>query len=100
MAVPYRRLYCISLVLAVRERCSKRLCVETASIPAATLRAPLDRPLHRLYVGRTDRHFPYSEAVFACFPHPSVCLHGPLQSRPLGRKEQVDYIEVWFQGTD
>lgn len=64
--------------------------METASIPAATLRAPLDRPLHRLYVGQTDTS-PYTQAVFACFPHPSVFLHGPLQSRPLGRKEQVDY---------
>jgi hypothetical protein len=63
--------------------------VETASIPAATLRAQLDRPLHRLSDGQTDISPPIRLFLPASPIHPCA-VHGPLQSRPLGRKEQVD----------
>ena len=61
----------------------RRFCGAAASIPAETLRAQLDRPLHRLVISPPLRLLLPASLIRFC------AVHDPLQSRPLWRQEQV-----------
>ena len=67
----------------------RRFCGAAASIPAETLRAQLDRPLHRLVIS------PPLWLLLPAFLIRSCAVHDPLQSRPLWRQEQV----FWKSGS-